>query len=218
MHIDRAQLDMDVVAPDGVEQFLAREHAARVAQEEFQQPEFRGTQMDPAAIAGHAVGGEIHFNIVESELAFFGHGAGAAQQRANAGQQGIDAEGFGDIIVRAGVERAHGVAILGARGQHDHGHVARGWLAPDLAADLDAGQRRQHPVQQHDIGLLFLDQIQRFLAVGGLGHAVALLFEIITQHGDKRGFVFDHEGQRFRQAGETLRHCVSSHSFGRTTA
>jgi len=38
MHVHRAWLDMDVRAPDRIQQFLAREHPVRVREEEFQQP------------------------------------------------------------------------------------------------------------------------------------------------------------------------------------
>src|SRR6185437_253102 len=42
MHVDGAQLELGVAAPYGVEQLLAREHAARPLEEEAQQAELGG--------------------------------------------------------------------------------------------------------------------------------------------------------------------------------
>jgi hypothetical protein len=41
MHVDRARLDIDVVAPDRVQQLLARKDAAGMLEQEAQQAEFR---------------------------------------------------------------------------------------------------------------------------------------------------------------------------------
>jgi hypothetical protein len=58
------------------------------------------------------------------------------------------------------------------------------------AADLDAGEMRQHPVEQDEVGLV-LAQMQRLLAVVRLGDAEALALEIVAQQADQRGLVLD---------------------------
>ena len=55
--------------------------------------------------------------------------------------------------------------FLAARRQHDDRHVAGFGAAAQAAADLDARQLRQHPVEQHEIGLFLGGHHQRFLAV-----------------------------------------------------
>ena len=55
MHIDRARLDVDVGAPYRVQQFLTREHPARVLHEVLQQPELGRPKVDWSAVALHAV-------------------------------------------------------------------------------------------------------------------------------------------------------------------
>src|SRR6202051_2563693 len=54
MHVHRALIDIDVAAPDAVEQLLAAEHAARMLQEKFQQPVFGRSEIDGAAGTGDA--------------------------------------------------------------------------------------------------------------------------------------------------------------------
>ncbi len=126
-----------------------------------------------------------------------GLGRDAAEKGADAGEQCLGAEGLGDVIVGAGVEAAHHVLILGAGGEHDDRQGARFGAAPDLTADLDAGERRQHPVQQHKIGLGFGDADQRLVPVGCFVHGVTGFLQVIAQQGEKRGFVFHHEDGRF---------------------
>src|SRR5271165_2141850 len=51
MHVDGALVDVDVAAPDAVEQLLAREHAARMLQEELEQAVFGRAEIDRPARA-----------------------------------------------------------------------------------------------------------------------------------------------------------------------
>src|SRR5260370_8850329 len=54
MHIHGALVDIDVAAPDAVEQLLAAEHPARMLQKEFQQPVLGRAEIDRTARAGDA--------------------------------------------------------------------------------------------------------------------------------------------------------------------
>ncbi len=55
MHIDGARLDIDVRAPDGVQQLFAAEQPARVLHEVIQQSEFGRAQVDFLARPAHPV-------------------------------------------------------------------------------------------------------------------------------------------------------------------
>src|ERR1700675_4541677 len=52
--VDGALVDIDVAAPDAVEQLLAREHAAGMLEEELQQAIFGRAEIDLAAGTGDA--------------------------------------------------------------------------------------------------------------------------------------------------------------------
>src|SRR5262249_39699925 len=54
MHVDGTFVDVDVAAPDAVEQLLTGEHAARMLQEEFEQAIFGRSEIDRTARARHA--------------------------------------------------------------------------------------------------------------------------------------------------------------------
>ena len=78
---------------------------------------------------------------------------GAAQHRAHAGDELGHRERLGHVVVGADVEPAHPVLLLAAGGQHDDRDVAGPVAGADLAAELDARDVRQHPVEQHQVGL-----------------------------------------------------------------
>src|ERR1700733_874434 len=87
MDVDGALVDIDVAAPDAVEQLLAREHPAGALHQEFEQTELGRPEVDRTACPRHAL-----FFAVELEIADVEHhgdalGAGAAQECADARQQ-----------------------------------------------------------------------------------------------------------------------------------
>ena len=83
------------------------------------------------------------------------------------GDQLARAERLGHIIVGAGLEAANAVSFLAARGQHDDRNVGGRRAAAQAAADFDAADALDHPVEEDDVGLDLIDQDQRLLAVAG---------------------------------------------------
>jgi hypothetical protein len=86
---------------------------------------------------------------------------------------------------------AHAVVLGLACGQHDDRHVGRALVAAQPAADLDPARAFDHPVEDHQIGCLFRCQHQRFVAVGGHPHVVALAFEAIFEQLGQGQIVLD---------------------------
>ena len=165
--------------------------------QEAQQAEFGRPQMHRLALAGHPMGREIHRHVAVGQLV-------GGERRARAAQHGIEPRGelgrrerLGDVIVGAGVQRADLVAFLAARRQHDDGQVAGVGVAAELAADLDAGDQRQHPVEQHQVRAALVDRDQRLLAVHGGGDLEPLALEIVAQHGEQGFLVLDQQDQGF---------------------
>jgi hypothetical protein len=117
--------------------------------------------------------------------------ARAAQQRLDAGQQLGHREGLDHIVVGAGREAAHALFFLAARGDHDD-RRARGFLAgAPAAAELDAGQAGQHPVEQDQVGHAVADALHRLVAALGGDNAEAFGLEVVAQHQGEIGLVLD---------------------------
>src|SRR5262245_47960160 len=77
MHVDGALVDIDVAAPDAVEQLLAGIDAARVLHQEFEQPELGRTEVYLAAGARDAL-----LLAVELQIASPQHGGDPLRARA----------------------------------------------------------------------------------------------------------------------------------------
>ena len=88
-------------------------------------------------------------------------GAGPAQQRADAGRQLLGCERLGEVVVGAGLEPGDHVVGVGPGRHHDDRHVAR---SADRPAHLEAVDAGQHDVDEHDVGRLAAEGLERFLA------------------------------------------------------
>ena len=73
-----------------------------------------------------------------------------AQRGANPRDELAQSEGLRHVVVGADLETDHRVDLGVARRHHDDRHTRS---AAELAADVDAGDLRQHDVEQHERGL-----------------------------------------------------------------
>ena len=129
----------------------------------------------------------------------------AAQQRADARDQLGHRERLDDIVVGAGREPAHALALLAARRQHDDGQPPGLGPRAQPAAELDAGQARQHPVEQDQVGRLLGSLIGLVAARRALDR-VAFRFEIVAQQHGQRLFVLDDQDPRAFILSSSLDH------------
>ena len=115
---------------------------------------------------------------------------GAAHRGAHPGEELGDAEGFGDVVVGAGVERVDLVRGVGARGQHDDGHGGLLAQRGDDRGAVDVGQSEVEDDQVGPIGGGGRDGVAA--GVGG-GHGVAVGGEVDPQGPQDVGVVVDDE-------------------------
>ena len=171
--LERVGRHAGVVAPDLVQQDLARHRLVADAVEVLQDRGLLLGQVDAAAVLAHqhlggrleAVGADRQHDVVaELELAQLG---------AQAGHQHAEAEGLGDVVVGAGVEALDRVGLLAERGQHDDRRLEA--LAAQAAADLAAVDVRQADVEQDGGERLLRRHRERLLARAGLVDREALV-------------------------------------------
>src|SRR5947208_1468089 len=106
MNIDGARIDVRIVAPNRLEQPLAREDAAGIFQEMLEQPEFGRAERDRIAAAPNAMRGNVHLEVGIAELLAGERGPDSAKDRADASNELARAERLRHIVVRAGLEPA----------------------------------------------------------------------------------------------------------------
>ncbi len=196
MDVDRALVDFRRRAPDEIEQLRAREDAAGLLEQEFEQPELGGPEMNVAARAAHTARLAVEVDVARLQAIGDALGPGAPQQRAHARHQLRHRERLHDIIVGADGQAAHALGFLAARGQHDDRQVARLVARAQSAADFEAGDAGQHPVEDDEIGRRFGDQRLRFVAAFGALDDIAFRLEIIGQQQRQRLLVLHHQHAR----------------------
>src|SRR5262245_12038705 len=120
VHVDRSGEREAAVAPDRIEQLVARDYFASMFDEIFQDVEFSRRDFDRRPGLRHFELFEIDRDHAEMEL--FGRFAlamSAAQERLDPGHQFHEAERLGHIIIGADLQPDHFVDLLAAGGEHD---------------------------------------------------------------------------------------------------
>lgn len=120
-------------------------------------------------------------------------GSPRRQHRADAGDQLPRGERLGHVVVGSYFQADDLVDLAVLRRDHDHGDIG---LAAQLAADLRAGQARQHQVEQYEVGAVALELVKPVRAGGRDGDLEALLAEHVGQ-GVAEGFLIlddEHSG------------------------
>ena len=102
-------------------------------------------------------------------------------------------ERLGDVVVGAGVEALHQRLGLGLRGDEDDRCEPLAVAALDALARLEAVHPRHHDVEEHQIGLLRLERLDRVDSVRRLEDLVALRLELHPDGFHVRRVVVDNE-------------------------
>src|SRR5262249_14782129 len=153
MNVDGASFDIDIGAPDRVEQLFAREYAARMLHQLIEQTIFRRPEMDVPLGAPYAMAAAVDGDLAHGDDVLDQTRPHAAHDGAHAGQQLAHREWLDDVVIGAGIEAANAVGLFAARSQHHDGDIAKMAAPAQPAADFYARKLRQHPIEQHEIGI-----------------------------------------------------------------
>jgi hypothetical protein len=135
-----------------VEDLLAREHAPRIGEQVAQQPVLGRGQLDRHPATRDLARLVVELEVLESEPAgLLPRVAGPAQDGADAGDQLLQAERLGDVVVAAQREPADLVGGGIARGQEDDRDIRPAVAEP--ARDVEALDVGQHHVEHDQLRL-----------------------------------------------------------------
>jgi hypothetical protein len=187
--LDRVRRREGVVAPDLVEQALARDDDPLVAHQVLEELELALGQLDVALAAVDLVGVGVQAQIADAQRRAPARGC-AAQQRADPGQQLLALERFDEIVVGAGVKAGDASLEGVAGGQHQDRDAV---VATQLPRDLDAVDLRQPEVEDHHVGQECRRLVERGATVAREAYLVALQTQRPLQHVGDFAVVLDHE-------------------------
>ena len=159
-----------VVAPDLLEEALARHDDPLVAHQVLEQLELALGELDLALTAGHLVRVRVQGQVGDGQRRRPAWRA-AAQQRAQPREQLLTLERLDEVVVGTGVQALDAGLQRVAGGEHEDRHVV-GRAQP--AGHLDAVELGQPEVEDDEVGVERRRLAQRRLAVGGDAHLVAL--------------------------------------------
>ncbi len=196
MHVDRPCVARKRVAPDALQQLVAREHEAAVIEELPEQVELlrRELHLDPVdrRLAAARIDAEVavgdHLGLEIAPL-----GRGPAQDRLDPSDELARIERLRQVVVGTDLEPDDLVHVLVASGQHQDRDI--GCLA-QTPAHLDPVDVRKHQVE-HDQGR----GVRRRLAdpVGAArrsAHRVSGVSQVQRDERGNRALVLDHEDRR----------------------
>ena len=101
MDVDRPRCSVVIVSPDGIEEDVSGQDSSGIAQEMFEQAEFFRREWDFHLFDGDFVSREIHDKIAIAILgwALVRFPLKPSKEGLDAGDQGLGAERFGDVVV-----------------------------------------------------------------------------------------------------------------------
>ena len=186
--------------PDGGEEFLTSEDAARVGGELIEESEFEEAGGDGFVGAGDEIGVAIDAQMVELEnLLELGVGFSAPEKKLDAGEKFAWAERLGDVIVGAGFEGRDEVVFATARGEHDDGQALKQRVLTGFGEKLEAGAAGKDGVEEEDVGRGLFQGGAAGEAVGCIDDLETGLFELVADEHNNAGVVFDDENAFHRE-------------------
>jgi D-alanyl-D-alanine carboxypeptidase/D-alanyl-D-alanine-endopeptidase (penicillin-binding protein 4) len=182
VHVHHVALRVEVHVPDLLEQGGAAHDLLGVQQEVLQELEFLGGEVQRAIGHAHRMPQAVQRDRPVAEHLEPLRTA-PAMQRADPGEQLVEAEGLGEVVVRAGIEPANHVLHRVARGEHQDRRVPP--FAAQLGRHLKSVLLRQHHVEQDHVVVVDVGEHGRLLAVGRDVHHVALFLQaLLDEPGD----------------------------------
>ena len=189
MHVHRADLAADVVAPDCVEQRLARIYAVGIAHQKLHEVEFLRRQIDRHVLAKRAAAAAVKRDVPADERLLrrlFFCRTGPAQKRPDTRLEFENVERLCEIVVRAVLKAQQLVHILGFGGQHDNGNLRK---LPDFRAGLQTVKPGHHQIEHDQIRRFARRQLHGLHAVAAGHDLVAVVFQIEFNALDEQLFI-----------------------------
>jgi hypothetical protein len=186
------------IAPDRAQQLLLRPDAGGLDGEHAQELELLLRQLDRLAVQQDAVRRGVDLQRAGADEAERPAPAGAPEERVDAGAQLRVGERLAEVVVGPAVEAADAVDLRRPPGEEQDGrrgvHAAREPVGlPEPAQQVQPAGVREDEVEQHEVGVLGLQQPDGIARAVARDHVVAVGGEVVGEERAGRGVVLDDE-------------------------
>ncbi|MNN09175.1 hypothetical protein D3C81_1220510 [compost metagenome] len=191
MHVDGTLFNVDVAAPDLIQQLATRVGALLVGHEKLQQAVFGRAHLGRTAVDGHAVADRVQQQAADFDWRLAIGRAGTAQHGLQARYQLTGGKRLGDVVVGADFQALDLVVLFTLGGEHDDRDVPGQFITLEATGQLDAGRAGQHPVEQDQVRFAVDDNGVGLLGVFRLQAVIAGHFQRNGDHFANGRFVVD---------------------------
>src|SRR5579875_559502 len=201
--VDRAVVDIDVLAIGRIHQLVAVLDVTRAVRERFEDQKLGHGQFDRLPFPGAQMPGRVedqltaHDDRLAVRIIAFARQLAAPDQGPDALDQQPLRKWLLDIVVGAHAQAQQLVDLVVLRGQENDGNRA---LPPQLAQQLHAVEARHLDVEHREIDRLGADPLQGFSAVAVAADSETLRFERHRHRGQNVAVVVD-QSNRVRHLG-----------------
>src|SRR5438309_2638842 len=149
MHVNDVSIAQIIVAPDPVEDNVAREHLSRMRQEKLKHLELTRRKLDKPPVPGHAPGLAVENKVTQAQR-LLKIDAAPPQNGPRSRHQLLEGKRLDEVIVGPTVQPLHTVFEFAARREHQNANIA---LRPQPPAYLYAVHTGQHHIKHYQVGL-----------------------------------------------------------------
>ena len=187
MDIDGAVEHVGFAVPYLGQDFLAREDAAGVPCQQAQYAELLGRELQRLAGCQHEFLFEVDGQGARPEQGAFGFALRAAHHGLHAGEELVEGEGLGHVVIAPGGEAREHVAFGVFGREEDDGYGVVEHFA-EVFGKLEARHAAEHHVEQ-DQAVVRGEQLECFFGTFGGVHLVARIFQVDLQNFPQVGLV-----------------------------
>jgi hypothetical protein len=191
---DRVFIDVGIEAPHGIQDGVAGDDAAGVAEKKFKKREFAGGEGQGAQGAGDLAGIGIERKIGEGEADRL-RDRPAAADGADAGEQHVEGEGFGEVIVGSEIEGGNQVTVGIASGEHEDGSLVG--TGTETAGDGEAIHEGKHDIEHNGVEGVSKSETEGGFAIARESDVVTLFGEALLEKVGHSGIVFGYKELHF---------------------
>src|ERR1700730_16814010 len=199
--IDHVGLRIETEIPNVFQNHRLGDRASGMTQQQFEQSKFTGLQLNFLSGANNFPGEQVHFKIINRQVARLRRVSRASDKRLNPRQQLREGERFCQVIVASGRQPEYPILYAGARAEYQYGQ--RNFLLTELAQDRKAVQAGQHQIKHCRVVGDRQPKVERLLAILCAVNRKSTLFETVHHEGRDFVVIFDNQDAHRRDKSIT---------------